>query len=187
MFRCEICSKTFSRMRVLQRFCSRQCYGKTLIASVSDRLFSNIKKAPSGCIEWTGHILGSGYGKITSMGKTLLTHRVSYEICVGQIPDDMCVCHHCDNRCCVNPMHLFLGTDLDNARDRSSKGRSCFGERSPHAKLSIRSVSEIRRLAREGVSQRNIARLFDVSQASVQRIACFKTWKRVASCHQNQP
>ena len=76
------------------------------------------------CWLWTGaKINGDGYGLISIFGKTRLAHRVSYELWYGQFPLDLDVCHKCDNHPCVRPAHLFLGTALENMRDKMKKGR----------------------------------------------------------------
>jgi hypothetical protein len=98
---------------------------------VSEKFFTHVRKT-SSCWLWTGsinlHPNKGGYGQIVlwqarGFRKRVKSHRLSWEIHFGKIPIGMCVLHKCDNRKCVNPKHLFLGTQLDNMRDRFSKGR----------------------------------------------------------------
>lgn len=81
------------------------------------------KRSDSDCWEWNGARSKGGYGNLGFRGATYAAHRVAYEIHFGSIPDGLCVLHRCDNRCCANPYHLFLGTQQDNVDDMMAKGR----------------------------------------------------------------
>lgn len=93
---------------------------------IEERFWPKTKKV-GDCLEWQGVRGKAGYGKTGAGGrggKTLLTHRLAWELTNGPIPEGMCVCHTCDNPPCVNPDHLWLGTHDDNMRDKVAKGRS---------------------------------------------------------------
>jgi hypothetical protein len=95
--------------------------------ALEDRFFSKVQKTET-CWIWTAYKNKKGYGQINSDGYNMKkAHRVSYEMHNGNIPDGLIVCHSCDNPSCVNPQHLWLGTDLQNAQDRDTKGRCRSG------------------------------------------------------------
>jgi hypothetical protein len=77
----------------------------------------------TGCWLWTKFVAKDGYGRLNKINGTTLTHRFAWMAYKGKIPENLCVCHKCDTRCCVNPDHLFLGTKKDNAEDMVKKGR----------------------------------------------------------------
>lgn len=152
------------------------------------RFWSRVRfRKGNECWEWTGSRGGVGYGNIRCRdGMPRSAHRISYEVFHGPIPPGMFVCHHCDNRRCVNPSHLFLGTPKDNVADMLSKGRGRFpgpkrqarGVRHGRHKLSPAQVEEIRkRYAAGGVTQEALGREYGVSGAHVCGIVKGRFWK----------
>lgn len=131
----------------------------------------------TGCWNWSGVLHKQGYGMIRSGRTHHLTHRASYKVFKGEIPDGLFVCHRCDNRKCVNPDHLFLGTVQDNQKDMKSKDRSMFGEKSSAAKLKESDVLQILSL-KGSMTQRAIAKMFDVSPSLVCMILKGAVWQR---------
>lgn len=79
------------------------------------------------CILWTGYVQSGGYGQIYNKGKRILVHRKAYIDAYGDIPVGMYVCHQCDNKLCINPEHLWLGTPKQNTKDAHIKGRVPYG------------------------------------------------------------
>jgi hypothetical protein len=154
-------------------------------------VFSRFFVPTDGCWIWTGSIRTTGYGEVGIPGerKTIAAHRASWIIHNGPIPDGLMVCHHCDNRRCVRPDHLFIGTAADNARDCVEKGRSNspHGIRSGNAKLTWDQVQEIRRrhvpgihpARRTGGSSTELAAEFGVTKQYVWQLSSGK-WRNVA-------
>lgn len=92
--------------------------------SLAERFWPKVeRREPDECWPWKASVTGRGYGRFALSGKARHAHRVSYEIANGQAPGDLFVLHRCDNPPCVNPAHLFLGTNTDNVRDAVAKGR----------------------------------------------------------------
>jgi len=136
------------------------------------------------CWLWAAALDKDGYGKLRVGGRMLSAHRVSYELHNEPIPNGMCVCHCCDTRLCVNPTHLFLGTQADNNRDMTIKGRqdTARGEASGTAKLTEADVLSIRALyATGGLTHRELAKRFGVERSNVSHIVSRKTWSHVAA------
>lgn len=141
----------------------------------------------TGCWNWTAGKFSSGYGAIRSGERLRRAHRVSYEIHCEPIPDGLRVLHKCDNPGCINPSHLFLGTDADNAADKISKGRqvnargdavSNPGIANGNSKLSEADVIAIRSAI--GVSQRKLAVMFGVGPTQIRRIRAGDSWAHLS-------
>lgn len=134
----------------------------------------------SSCILWTASKRGYyGHGHFWLNGRLNAAHRVAWELAHGPIPAGLCICHRCDVPACVNPDHLFLGTQADNVIDMIAKGRradSPKGEQSGKSKLTEEEVRAIRASCK---SQRAIAREFRISRGAVQQIKNGATWSHV--------
>lgn len=125
----------------------------------------------TGCYEWDLCRYEQGYGRFTTGGHCWLAHRISYQIHVGKYKPEYVVRHIvCDNPPCVNPNHLSVGTQLDNVRDCIRKGRSNYGVRNSHSKLTSTKVIAIRSLVKAGYSYASIAPQFGIRWQSVQSI-----------------
>ena len=155
-----------------------------------ERFWEKVDKS-NECWLWKASCDSYGYGHISVEKMMVKSHRLSWELTHGPIPCGLYVLHKCDNPKCVNPEHLFLGTALDNARDRDKKGRGACGKRngrftSPEttprgeshhkAKLSESDIVEIRKLLVDGVSHRKLGVMFGVTHATIGAIHRRKTW-----------
>lgn len=125
------------------------------------------------CWVWTGHKNKWGYGQITVMKKSFGSHRVSWEMQHGAIPEGLEILHSCDNPACVRPDHLFAGTQSENISDSVAKGRQ-IGNR----KLTIEQVKEIR-LLRLTATSTEIASKYGVGRNTIEQIWSGETWKNI--------
>ena len=166
------------------------------------RFMAKVSPEPnSGCWLWDGAIVPDGYGSLY-WGKpySIKAHRAAWIICNGPIIEDLQVLHRCDVRCCVNPDHLFLGTNADNVEDRVAKGRSAVafgpnnrrfvdgrsrlrgklgtprGERVGGAKLTAEKVAKIRTDLRTSAE---IAADYGVTPSCIVQVKARKVWRHV--------
>lgn len=145
---------------------------------MNQRFWIKVDKS-SQCWNWTASKGRGGYGQFRFNGKIVRAHRFSYAEKFGAIAEGLFVCHTCDNTSCVNPDHLFLGSDTENKSDMYSKKRHVFGENHPNAVLSKETILDIRTDVDNGLSQRVIAKKYDTQRSQVSLIANRKRWNSV--------
>jgi HNH endonuclease len=134
------------------------------------------------CWEWQSWKITSGYGGIKINGRDYAAHRLAYSLTTNRpIPKGMSVCHKCDNPGCVNPNHLFLGTQRDNIQDAVKKGRMARqkGESNPFSRFTNEQVLQIRAAHKSGEFIRAIAKRFGCSFHGIQAITSRETWKHI--------
>ncbi len=176
------------RERVTKLFCQKHYlrmrnYGTTdlIRPSAEDRFWRSVNKTADGCWLWTaGSRTKQGYGNLRVNGRSTQAHRFSYALHNGPIPNGLHVLHRCDVVACVNPAHLFLGTDADNMADKMAKGRhrALSGEECGTARLTRLKVDEIRaRYACGGVSFMKLAREYGVAKYTINAVINRKTWR----------
>lgn len=199
--KCLSCKKEFNwkkqHKNYIRKFCCHKCalifnnekQKKWTYATEEERIEmmrvkfekSVIKK--NGCWDWKGYKDKYGYTYISGFRDMKKYHirgnRVSWEIHYGKIPENILVCHKCDNPSCTNPEHLFLGTIRENNEDRTIKNRQSKGENVPGHILKELEVKEIKKKLKEKVCQRRIAEEYKVSYATICMIKKGKTWKHV--------
>lgn len=157
-------------------------FRKSIQSEREKRFWSHVDKNENGCWIWRGAKFSNGYGRVRlSTTKTVSAHRLAYEFRHGSIPRDLCACHKCDVRDCVNPSHIFIGTFDDNNKDRSNKGRNArlFGEDSPRSKLTNESVIEIRKRRSNGDGLKVLANEFNTTPQNICMIANKKSWSHI--------
>lgn len=145
------------------------------------------KDSATGCWNWTGcksRTTGYGYFQIWSdhMWKMKLAHRVSYQLFKGPIPKGKCACHSCDNTSCVNPNHLWAGTQNDNVQDMKRKGRGPKGVDYRRAKLTEHDVRLMRKLYRKHSREFGtpaLAKRFGVTPMTIYFVVTGTSWKHI--------
>lgn len=147
------------------------------MSGLLDRLLAKKMVAPSGCWEWLGALNEDGYGRINFEGKNRHAHILMWVALFGPT-NGFCVLHRCDNRCCINPDHLFLGTQIENINDMMTKRRNRHprGEASGRAKLKETDIREIRS---SGEKSAVLARQYEVSAPLISAIKKRKIWTHI--------
>jgi hypothetical protein len=147
----------------------------TVSIIAAHRFWSKVDRSggPDACWPWTGALLRNGYGHLSHGGGTTTAHRVAFRLSTGVVPGrDAQVCHHCDNRQCCNPRHLFLGEQKENSEDAVSKGRVPNGTGHYLAKFKEDEAPRlIRRMYATGdYTQQELAEMFGVCRWTILRI-----------------
>lgn len=153
---------------------------KSDIDKVTKRFADKTTQDPTtGCSLWTAYAASSGHGRFGIGRNVYWAHRVSWEIYRGPIPDGLCVCHKCDTPACVNPDHLFLGTQKDNLDDMTKKGRDrkAVGSENGRSKLNSERVAEIKARIVNGDMLKDIAFDHGVDKSTVSQIKRGLIWK----------
>lgn len=149
-----------------------------------------VKKGPNDCWEWAASVTSEGYGQIRYQRKMVKAHRIAVML-DGRNPQGLHVCHTCDNRSCVNPSHLFIGTHADNMRDMVNKGRNANGdlrgEDHPNATLTETAIADILVLAEKGNNSTHIAKIYGVGRACISDIVRGVNWKHIDRSNYNLP
>ena len=176
-------SKRPSEHTTAKKGCPVCAYGGTPKERFWDKVNKNgikVNHMPDRCWEWTAYIMPAGYGRFgASHDDICLAHVFSYESANGLIERDengkrkLWVLHMCDNRACVNPNHLFLGTDTDNMQDAAKKGRL-------PSKLTPEKVSALRTLHATGeYTYKELSRMFGVQTQTIRQVLSGRTWVHV--------
>jgi len=147
---------------------------------ISERFWNRVKIGKKDeCWQWLG-CLNNGYGRVNIGDHQVdYAHRVAYELYYGKIPAELFVLHKCDNRVCVNPHHLFVGTHQDNVDDMVSKRRHAHGARARHAVLDETKVRKILERYARGAKITDLSIKFSVSWTTIYHIVRRETWAHV--------
>lgn len=152
----------------------------TVVGNDKKRLKINSSIDDNGCWIWKKS-KWNGYGKTILKGKNMAAHRASWTVFMGEIPQGMQINHKCHVRACINPDHLYVGTQKENVRDTKLAGRKVQvkGSAVTISKLKERDIPKIRIMIQNKVSKIKIADMFDVSLSCIRSIEYKKSWKHV--------
>lgn len=153
IFNCQNCGKehiAFGYTKGRKKYCSRQCMEEFKHTPIEQKIKKSYIIEANGCWRWIkSFVLTTGYGKLDHKGKTYSAHRESYKIFKGEIPKGKHICHSCDNKWCINPDHLWIGTQKQNIQDMIAKGRKP-NLKGKNVKYSNELIILIRKLKNEG-------------------------------------
>jgi hypothetical protein len=177
--------------------------GQRMLTAIEQRFWSKVRIG-DGCWEWSASLTSHGYGQFWIRGTMIGAHRVAFELAKGAVPAGREVCHHCDNRLCVRPDHLFAGTRSDNMRDAAAKcrlsqqthperrargerhgsktrpERTLRGDQHPAAKLSEDDVRALRLARANGALLTELAAQYGLAKTTVSQIVRHETWRHVS-------
>ena len=182
---CDYCQKIFQPVTSRHKHCTPECRFRSILAP-----FQGVKE----CWNWPLSIMhATGYGQFTvfTKPKPIVTnaHRFAYTCYIGPIPKGLFVCHHCDNRRCVNPEHLFIGSPADNVADMMSKGRRRQGHvwsgpnhhfaKDPSLAYHKLSPETVRAIRVATGTLRALAQQFGVGSSTIGAIRRRESWKHL--------
>lgn len=174
-----MCNKHWRRTKIYGSPFVLTTHSGSMRGMSAEQRFNKQHKKSDKCWNWTSTTDKYGYGMFRGIAHSVSyvrAHRYSWALHNGMaIPKGMLVCHSCDNRKCVNPAHLWLGTDADNSRDKHIKGRanSPYGEMSPHAKLN---ESQVREILADIRPHSQLAEQYNVTTMTISDIKCRRSW-----------
>ncbi len=184
------CGNTFPAIRSSKKYCSIACSSRDQSVTTEEGIKAyllarvTIPDNPDSCWPWTGHISKrSGYGIACVKGSHFAAHRVSYETFVSPIPEGLHVLHarHCLLRSCINPRHLYTGTNAENMADKAAVGNAPHGSSHCHTHLTEKDVYAILQAYHEkGSSQNELARKYHLTRETIRSMIQRKTWRHVA-------
>lgn len=148
------------------------------LKKIEERFLAKVQVRADGCHEWIGAKQSNGYGRFNPFGKSMYAHRFSALLKYGLIHHDFDICHSCDNRNCVNPEHLFIGSRKDNMQDCQKKGRTARGSKLSK-KLKDEDVIQIRKLYQNGIKNKELAKKFGVTHSNIRKIVTKETWRHI--------
>lgn len=183
---CGIEKKIYKHILLSQKFKSCECQKNKIyleyLDTIRNRIIGSIKISDKSCWEWQKSKSKQGYGQCGFLGKVHLAHRISWKVFNGDLYPNILVLHKCDNPSCVNPEHLFLGTDKDNVMDSILKNRfhRAKGEQHHFSKYSTAQIREARLLKEKGLTYRVISEKTGIALKSLSGIINRKAWKSVS-------